>query len=427
MRIRFWITGISAVLLVLGLSPPALQAQDKKRFSLRFHGFLLGEFTARTSKAHPPGEEGGRFLWADERLRLEIDGETADRNPSFTFKGDIFHDAVANTVDGLVREGYLDYSRSWMDLRIGRQIVTWGAGDLLFINDVFPKDWNAFFSGRPLEYLKLAVDAAKVRLTTPAINAELVVAPFFEPDNLPNPKRFFLFDPFQARESRLVEPATTAGNTEFGLRLYRRVAAADVSLYAYRGYWRQPSFRGDPLSGPTRLGGFYPRVAVYGASAQRNIRSALLSLEAGYYDSRDDRHGRDPAIPNPQVRFLVGYQRQLAGESTLGAQYYAEVMTNYAAYKATLPPGFPMQDRIRHLLTLRFTRFLKYQTWRLSFFTFYSPSDQDALVIPELWHSITDRLSVAAGLNLFAGRRQATPLGQLDRDDNLYVMIRFDF
>ena len=420
---------LMVVLLSTGpLLAQSVPSQSSKKFPLKIHGFLLGNYTVRTRDAYPPGKEGGRFLWADERLRLEISGDTAKGRLSFLFKGDLFHDAVANKPDGVVREAYLDYSRAWLDLRAGRQIVTWGVGDLLFINDVFPKDWSAFFSGRPVEYLKVGVDAAKLHVATPALNAELVVIPFFEPDTLPKPERFFFFDPLANVQSRLLrEPSTTTGNTEFALRLYRRAFESDVSLYAYRGYWRQPSFRPDEFPFPSQLQGFFPQLAVYGASAQRSIGAGLLSLEAGYYDSQDDRHGTGPAIPNSQFRFLVGYQRQLASEFTLGAQYYAESMLDYAAYETTLPAGFPLQDRTRHLLTLRLTKFLKYQTWKLSIFSFYSPSDQDALLIPEVWHAFTDRLSLTVGANIFEGRQPTTFLGQFDRNDNLYIAIRFDF
>ena len=406
-------------------SPPT---QNGPGLPVRIHGFLLGNYAVRTSDEHPASGEGGRFLWADERLRLELSGDTAKGNLSFLFKGDLFHDAVANKMDGIVREGYLDYSRPRFDLRLGRQIVTWGVGDLLFINDVFPKDWSAFFSGRPLEYLKVGSDAAKLHVATSALNAELVVIPFFEPDNLPAAERFFFFDPLAGVRNRsLREPATTIGNTELALRLYRRVAETDVSLYAYRGYWRQPSFRPDQFPLPTQLQGSYPRLAVYGVSAQRNVGAALLSLEAGYYDSQDDRRGADPVIPNSQFRFLAGYQRQLTTDLTLGAQYYAEIMKDYASHKATLPSGFPVQERARHLFTVRLTEFFKYQTWKLSLFNFYSPSDQDALLIPEIWHALTDRLSFTVGANIFAGRQSTTFLGQFDRNDNLYLAIRFDF
>ena len=178
---------------------------------------------------------------------------------------------------------------------------------------------------------------------------------------------------------------------------------------------------------PTQLNGFFPRLAAYGASAQRNLGAGLLSLEAGYYDSQDDRSGSDPAIPNSQFHTLVGYQRQLASELTIGAQYYTESQMDYEAYKISLPAGFPVQDRTRHLLTVRLTQFLKYQTWKVSFFGFYSPSDQDTLLIPEMWHAFTDRLSLTVGANIFSGQRQTTFLGQFGRNDNVYMVLRFDF
>jgi hypothetical protein len=421
--------GLLLISILLGagsLSAQSTPSQSKKEFPFQVHGFLLGNYTARTQDAD--GKVGGPFLWGDERLRLEISNKTSKGCLGFQLKGDLFHDAVGDKPGGLVREAYFDCSRGPFDLRLGRQIVTWGLGDLLFINDVFPKDWGAFFSGRPLEYLKLGVDAAKLDISTHALNAELVVIPFFKPDNLPPPDRFFFYDPFAGVQDRPVQkPASTWGNAEFALRVYRRVADTDISLYAYRGYWRQPSFRPDRLPQPTELIGFYPRLNTYGASAQRNVGAGLFSFEAGYYDSQDDRRGMDPAIPNSEWRFLVGYQRQFANDFTVGTQYYNETMRNYVSYKATLPTGLPLQDHIRHLVTLRLTKFLKYQTWKLSMFGFYGLSDQDGMFIPEVWRAFTDRLSLSVGANIFMGQRPTTFFGQFRHDNNVYAAIRYGF
>ena len=256
----------------------------------------------------------------------------------------------------------------------------------------------------------------------------MVAIPFFRPDNLPSAQRFFFFDPLANVSNRsLREPATTIDNTEFALRLSRRVADTDVSAYAYRGFWRDPSFRPDKLPQPTRLRGFYPRLNEYGASAQRNIGAGLLSLEGGYYDSEGDRQGTDPAIPNSQLRLLVGYQRQIGNDFTIGAQYYDEIMNDYASYKATLPSGFPRQDQVHHVLTVRLTRFYKYQTWKLSLFSFYSPSDQDGMFIPEVEHVFTDRLNLTVGADIFMGQRQTTFFGQYRHDNNVYARIYYGF
>ncbi|MBI2840173.1 MAG: hypothetical protein HYX75_17795 [Acidobacteria bacterium] len=54
-----------------------------------------------------------------------------------------------------------------------------GVGDLLFINDVFPKDWVSFFAGRPMEYLKVGVDGVRLRYTGSHVNGEILALPFF--------------------------------------------------------------------------------------------------------------------------------------------------------------------------------------------------------------------------------------------------------
>src|SRR3970282_1827099 len=74
---------------------------------------------------------------------------------------------------------------------------------LLFANDVFPKDWVALFTGRPMEYLKVGSDALKLDLHPGGIEAEIVVLPFFQPDRYPTGDRLLLPDPFPPGRPRL--------------------------------------------------------------------------------------------------------------------------------------------------------------------------------------------------------------------------------
>lgn len=402
---------------LLLLSVPAFAVD----FSL--HGFIQGNYAADTASSNP---DGGDFKWAEERVQLKLD---ASRDPSRLFlKTDAFYDHIDNKAELELREGYLDHTASSWDLRVGRQVITWGAGDLLFINDVFPKDYEAFFSGRPLEYLKKGVDGVKAGLYPGFASFELVAIPFFEPNRFPDPKRSWLFDPMPGITTREVrEPATNFKNTEIALRAYRDIAGYDASLYYYRGFSRQPFARPDNPAAPTRLALFYPRLSVYGASLQGKALDGILSLEAGYYDSREDRSGTDPVIPNSQTRFLIGYQRQLWEECTLGLQYYFEYMHDYSAYKRNLPPGFPRESRLRDLVSVRLTQLLMHQTLTLSWFSFWGPSDGDYLLNPEMKYNFTDHIWGAVGGMVFGGRKQWSQFGQLDRNDKVYLQIRYEF
>ena len=425
MRMRDAHPGLMFLVLLL-LLPSVAVGQDERNIDI--DGFLMGNFSGRTSGQRPSGDEGSDFLLAEERLRLEIGAWSKSIEASARVKGDFVHDAVAREFDFDLREAYADYSTGDFDFRLGRQIATWGVGDLLFVNDIFPKDWVSFFSGRPLEYLKVGVDAFRTRYSSDVVNGELFMIPFFEPDNLPTTDRFFLFDPFASIPTRNEEkPPTTYGSTELALRIYRKISTVDVSIYAYRGFWRTPSMRPDSLVTPTRVTAFYPDLSVYGMSAQGSAVGGIVSFEAGYFHSRDDEDGDDPTIANSQARFLVGYQRQPWQDATLGIQYYTEIIKDHSAYQSSLPVGFPAQKEYRDFITFRIDQLLAHQTWRLSMMCFFSPADNDYLLQPQLSYKFSDDLSATVGANIFGGERNWTSFGQLDKNDNVYLSARFDF
>ncbi len=415
------------MLFVLLLILPGLAfGQDDRNIDI--NGFLMGNFAGRTTGERPGGEEGGDFLLAEERLRLDISAWSESIEAAAQVNGDFLHDAVAGEFDIDLREAYVDYTAGDFDFRLGRQIATWGVGDLLFINDVFPKDWVSFFSGRPLEYLKIGVDGFRTRYSSEVLNAELLVMPFFTPDNIPTSERFFLFDPFAAvsiRDERL--PEKTYGNTELALRLYRKIGDFDASVSAYRGFWRTPSMEPDNFTSPTRVTAFYPDLSVFGFSTQGRALDGIISFEAGYYVSRGDEDGSDPTIPNSQARFLVGYQRQPWQDATLGIQYYTEIMEDHSAYRNSLPAGFPVQKEYRDVVTFRIDQLLEHQTWKLSMMCFYSPADNDYLLQPQVSYKFSDNLAATVGANVFGGQRDWTSFGQFDKNDNVYLSVRFDF
>lgn len=420
------------LLVVFFFSSVPLFAQETqetvKKRPFELHGFLLGAVSARVTGERPPGGDGGDFVLGEERLRLDLKAAAPSGGAFLRVKGDAFHDAVTNEIHGDLREAYAGYTKGPVDLRFGRQIVTWGVGDLFYINDIFPKDWESFFSGRPMEYLKLGTDGFRTQIFSKILNADLVVVPFFTPDRFPSAERFFLFDPFSAVPNRIqTEPEARFSNIESAVRLYRRVAGADLSLYFYRGFWRGPSARADDPVAPTTVTEFHPPLFVYGLNLQRNLVGGVMSLEGGFYDSRDDNDGNDPTIPNPQWRFLAGYQRELWRDFTAGLQFYGEIMDRYGAYRGVLPAGFPLQDRFRGVVSARLTQWLRYQTWKLSLFAAMSPTDVDYFLQPEISCRVTDNLGLAVGANAFGGRDDTTFFGQLERNDNVFLNVRYDF
>ena len=409
---------IVSLVAILIFTHTAASAAD-----VSLHGFLQGNYARDTYTDNPDGKD---YKLSEERVQLKLDA-SADRL-HLLVKGDAFYDNMKKISSTELREGYFDYTAEKWDARVGRQIVTWGVGDLLFINDVFPKDYAAFFSGRPLEYLKKGVDGAKIGLYPGFASFEFIAIPYFEPNNYPDPQIFWMFDPMAGITNRETQyPYRDFHKAETALRVYRDIARFDTSLYFYHGFSRQPSVIPDNPMTPTQLTLFYPELSVYGVSAQGRALDGVLSFETGYYDSRQDRHGTDPMIPNSQTRYLVGYQRQLWEDFTLGLQYYGEYMQDYSAYVQNLPSGFPQEKRLTQLATIRLTQFLMNQTLRLSFFAFYGLSDGDYMLNPEVKYNLTDALWIAVGANVFGGGKPWSQFGQFAKDDNVYTQLRYEF
>ena len=397
---------------------------------LEIHGFAQTNYAVRIASTEDlPDGLGAKekdVVLGDERVQLEFSHFSGRGNADFASRIDLVRDALDSTMEIDLREAYLNLSLWKFDARVGRQVVTWGLGDLVFINDVFPKDWVAFLSGQPLQYLKLGSDAVSVSFHPGPLSTQVVVTPFFDPDNLPTGERLAFYNPLPIRTMRVIEPSLTFDNFEVAGRLYRTVWKFDASLYAYRGFSRSPAAQTIDLEMAEGTF-FYPELRVYGASAQGAILGGVVSLEGGYYDFPDDRDGADPFISNPQIRFLGSYQRAFGADLTVSLQYYGEAMRKHDAYTESLPPGSPEAAQIRHNVTLRATQFFKYQTVRLSLFAWVSPNDEDYYINPEVRYSFTDELWSAVGGNIFGGNEAHTFLGQFDANDNVYLVARYGF
>lgn len=415
---------LAAILLLAG---PAVAGDDDENYEINW--FLLLNYGARTGELSPGFGDGGDWLLGEERLRMDITAWSDSIEAEAKLKLDFFHDAINNEFDLDLREAYIDYSSGSFDFRFGRQVITWGVGDLVFINDVWPKDWVSFFAGRPLEYLKLGVDGVRIRWSNDILNAEFVYVPTFQGDNLPGPDRFSYFDPFISIPNRVIdEPETTFENGEVALRLYRNIAGFDVSGYFYKGYWHEPApVLLQTFAPPTSISFFYPELNVYGASAQGAALGGILSLEFGYYASTEDPDGLDPAVKNSELRFLVGYSKQLMEDFTFGVQYFRKNFLDHDNYLLTLMPGMPISQNYRDEITVSLRRMMMRQTLTLALFAYYSPVEEDYYLIPSVHYKFSDQLSMTAGANFFGGAETDSFLGQFNENDNVYLSIRFDF
>jgi len=375
----------------------------------------------------------------ETRLHLEL--QKLWKQATFSIKADLLYDAVVDrhrvrleSGDGLLdlREVSAAFSpTSFLDVKLGRQVLTWGTGDLIFINDMFPKDWRSFFIGRDVEYLKAPSDAIRLSFYGKLANVDVVYTPRFDPDRFIRGRRISYYSSTLGRRAgrdAIVKPHLPNdwfADDEWAVRIFKNVSGYELAAYGYWGYWKSPGGMNLATGRAT-----FPRLGVYGASVRGQLGRGIANAEIGYYDSRQDRDGDDPYVNNSQLRLLFGYEQdlpQIARDLTVGVQYYLEWMMDYGAYERTLPAGSVRADEDRHVVTFRITKRLLNQNLTLSMFAYYSPTDADAYLRPKASYKIDDHWTAEIGANVFFGKYEHTFFGQFERDSNVYAALRYGF
>lgn len=372
----------------------------------------------------------------EERLQLQMDKYW--NNVTMRVTSDFVADQVADhypinldTGAGWIdlREAYLSWrATSFMDIKAGRQVLTWGTGDFLFLNDMFPKDYDSFFIGRDDEYLKAPSDALKTSFFSDLANLDLVYSPHFNAARYNDGSRISIYNPLvgavAGNQNILdVDPRSDwFSEDEWAARLYRNFGAYETALYAYNGYWKTP--QGLDMSNSRA---FFPRLSTYGGSVRGPVSKGIGNVEVAYYDSMDDRAGTNPLLPNSQFRFLAGYEQEIATELTGGIQYYVEHTMDYAALKRNAPSGSPLPRENRQVITVRLTKMLMNQDLTLSLFNFWSPNELDGYVRPVANYKINDQWQFSTGANIFYGQKRTTFFGQLEDNTNIYACLRYSF
>ncbi len=363
-------------------------------------------------------------------LRLQTQFSGSSKAASYRVTLDWIADFLADTsaIDLRNGQGWIDPREAWLsaqpldfiDLKIGRQIATWGTGDLLFISDLFPKDWQALLLGREEDYLKAPSDAIKTSLFSKAVNLDLVYTPEFDPDRFVTGERISYFDTQSdtfAGRNRIVRPDHPSGG-ELSARAHRLFGAAEAAVYLHKGYWKQPA-GSDPVSSQAN----FPRMEAVSASWRQPFAGGIANIEAGHYRSLDDTDGSNPRIRNSESRFLLGFERELATDLTGSMQFYFERIADYSNLRAALPASATPPKRTRQVLTTRITKRMLMQNLQLSIFAFYSPTDRDGYLRPHVSYSINDQWKASAGVNLFFGDRPDTFFGQFEDSSNAYLSL----
>ncbi len=404
-----------ALFFLFALRPGAAHA-------LELHGSVRNSSAIRTSSY---GDRNHDWLNLETALRLEGTRATANGKNNFFGKVDFKYDYIAGRGDMDIRELYMDHFTRRADFRIGKQIITWGSSDLIFVTDVFPKDWKALIAGRPMEYLKTGVEAARAEVFFKKISIETILISSFTPDTLPGGGRLAAFNPFPSSVGAVTTmPPNRLRSPEAALALKKNAGAYDYSLNWYAGRDRRPALSYDAASGVASQR--FPRMWMLGGGFKGASGANVYRGEIAYYHT-EDTSGADSSVQNASLKYLGGMDKTLGGNRAVSFQFGQEITFDYGAWRRALPPGAPAPGKTQSFASFRFTDAWKYQTIKPKLFALYNFSMRDYYIAAEYERSLNDSLSATLGVNLFGGKHGYTMYGQFDKNDNIYLNAQKNF
>ncbi|KPA12731.1 hypothetical protein MHK_007059 [Candidatus Magnetomorum sp. HK-1] len=312
-------------------------------------------------------------------------------------------------------------------IKAGRQILSWGVGDLIFINDLFPKDFQSFLIGRDQAYFKAPSDSIKMDIQYSLANFTLIYTPEFNEDIYVKGERISFIDPLGIRRSEDNQlPVDNSSNwfrkDELAWRFFLNYEGHELAVYGYYGYWKSPF--GIDLT----INKFYfPKLYAHGFSIQEEVLHGIFSIESGYYFSKDDVDGDNSFVQNSDLRFLISFEKELIPDFTANIQFYIQKTLQFNALKNNLLPMQKIPEEITDIITIRLTQLMLKQNLQLSLFTYCSLVEKDGYLRLSLRYNITDDCRLELGANIFFAKDKNTKFGQFYYNKNFFFGFRLSF
>ena len=328
---------------------------------------------------------------------------------------------------GRMLEGYTNFYFGNVDLRVGKQIITWGRADALNPTDVLtPKDFT-LLSARDEEERRIGTAALKANYYRGDYTLSLIWLPIFNPSTIP------LTAPpgFQITEDKRSQGRWTEQG--FAAKLDHTGGDFDWSVSYYYGLDVIPTGHSTT---PTLTELTHNRIHMVGADFAKNLGRFGVRGEGAYVHTQDP-DGTNIDVKNPYVYYVLGVDHDVTEDLNINLQAYQRFIINYQDMFKIQDPAvrniavlnviFQQQmDRIQEGLSGR----IKAQWWNdtleAELLGVWNANRSDFFVRPSVSYAFTDRWKGFMGWDVFNGRKESLN-GFLQNNSAFFAELRATF
>ncbi len=363
--------------------------------------------------------------WMASRSRVRGELTLEKDNAGMFVSANAVYNSLLKDQSGLfLREAYLYYNKSGLDIRAGRQIITWGVADAMRITDIIsPMDFTEFLT-QDYDDIRIPVNGIRVKYTRPKWNAEAIVIPvssFYELStdgdnpwevNIPGitVPYFINLDGMPKKQFR---------NMEYGGRIGAYLSGVDFNLYVLRTWNKMPVFRKIVAEDGSLLceGEFY-RMTMLGADLSIPLGKFVVRAEAAeYFGEAQEPVVNAAVVTRNSTSALVGLDWYAGNDWQLGIQYSHK----YISGKMSEISSY----RNSGMATVRISKDLLHNTLSLSNFGYIDVANCGIYNRLYADYALTDQIHVFLGYDYFHADKGQ--FAMYDRNSEVWIKLKYSF
>ena len=383
---------IAAIALITLLFSNRAYAQDG--LSLQLNGFVDTYHALQVKYPH-------QIMSSRTRARLELRADYGEAS-LFSSVNLAYNGIIKDQTGVFLREAYFDYAGRFLEVKAGRQIVTWGVADGLRITDLIsPMDYTEFMAN-DYDDIRVPVNAINFKSPGESFSAEVVFVPvpeyFVIPTSDDNPWQMPV--PDRARMDLSGTPEKRLKNSEVGGRLRFFLENLDFSLMALHTYNKSPVTvaRYNPQTESILVKGVYEPMNVVGGDVSIPAGELVIRGEVAAY------FGEPVALKNSMdywrrssFNALLGIDWYAGDNWTIMAQYMHKVIMDYRSVLGT--------EQNTSMITARISKELLNNTLKLSVYGMFDVDNVGFYVRPAADYLLSDQITLSLGADILGGRR----------------------
>ena len=412
---------------------PVVESKGSDRWAV--DGFFRTDMSYSVARGAPePGQPDYRGISKlRATLQLEVPGRISDRWNAFV-SGQAFRDfsyelkerenfsrAVLEVYENQaeVREAYLRGS-PWprLDLKVGRQVVVWGAADYMRVVDVLNPIDNREPGLVDLEDLRLPVTMSRVDYAMDRWTLTGVAV--HEMDFEKNPVFNSQFYPGTEAPPREWFPGNSLENTGYGLSVTGAFSGWDLGLYGAQYFDNAPHFE----SRGEQPGLRHSRLTMAGASVNGVVNSWGWKAETALVSGLE--FGNLPSERLSRWDGLVGLEYAGFRNTTLGLEVMNRHLLEYES-ALELAPDFAVENVTQYTFSY-LASFLRDRLHVVGLCSFFGAGfDRGGFQRLSAEYDFFDGFSVTGGILVFQGGEVGGVPASYEANDLVFLQAKYNF